>query len=589
MWYFFFSGKRVKHMNKHNQYGDIRGVNLPVTAIGEALQQLANERIVERIWEKDYTIWSDNPREISNRLGWLHSHRVMAENNKRIHDLAAQVKSEGYQRVLLLGMGGSSLAPELFSLVLGSRPGYPRLEVLDSTSPGAIREKENSVNKYKTLFVVSTKSGSTVETISLMNYFYNRNAAVVERRNAGRNFIAITDAGSKLEEWAVKLNFRDLFLNDPQIGGRYSALSYFGLVPAALCGIDFDQLLQRAEAMAELARSPGCPPEGKNSPALLGTVLGILGKSGRDKVTLILSPPIRALGAWIEQLLAESTGKKGRGLLPVTGNLPSAPDHFSADRLFISISLEGCASANETLGGAVKAGHPVLEIRLRDYYDLGGELFRWMMATAVAGWQLGVNPFDQPNVEKAKVLTRKMVAACIKESKLPAPEYDIKVDGLAGTSGYSSKNLEEAWKSFLGEANPGDSGGQGRGYIAIQAYLKPDPAIDSLLAALQTGLQDLTQMAVTVGYGPRYLHSTGQLHKGDAGKGLFVQLTAAANSDRPIPDQPGSDRSSFSFGLLIKAQALGDRQALLEGGRKVIHFHLTGDSAGALKKLIAAL
>ncbi len=563
--------------------------NLPEAFVRRALLRLKADRVIARIWEHDHTVWKETSGEISNRLGWLHSHREMVNSFQSIHDLVEQVRAEGYARVLLLGMGGSSLAPEVFRRTFGIRNGYPDLDVLDSTDPGAVLDKEKRIDPHKTLFVVSTKSGSTVETISLMKYFYNKTLAAVGKKNCGRHFIAITDPGSGLEKTAKELNFRNIFLNDPDIGGRYSALSYFGLVPAALIGADLKQLLDNAGVMAVNAQASSCPLKGENTPAWLGAALGTTGNSGRDKITLILSSAIRSFGAWIEQLVAESTGKEGKGLLPVEGETVLAPEFYANDRLFVYFRLAGDETADAKVSSLTEAGHPVIRLDLEDKYNLGGEFFRWMMATAVAGWAMGINPFDQPNVESAKVLAREVVSAYQDKGELPALSPDLKIDGFEVYCGYAAEDLQQVWRKLFDEANPGENEAKGRSYVAIHAYLRPDPETDRLLQRLREKIQTIYRLAVTVGYGPRFLHSTGQLHKGDAGNGLFVQLTAGAPADLPIPDQPGGDRSSISFGLLKTAQALGDRQALLDAGRKVIRFHFDRDIQTAMDKLTGAL
>lgn len=568
----------------------IISANLPEDLVQETLAQMKTDQITDRIWRHDHSVWSDSPAEISNRLGWLHSHRAMSESLQSICDLVEQIRADGYSNALLLGMGGSSLAPEVFRKIFGVRDGYPDLDVLDSTDPGAVLEKEKMINPREALFIVSTKSGGTVETASLMKYFYNTTARTVGRENAGQHFIAITDPGSELEKTARELNFRKIFLNDPDIGGRYSALSYFGLVPAALIGVDLELLLHNAEVMARSAETPvALLKDGNATPAWLGAVLGALGSRGCDKVTLISSPAIRPFGAWIEQLLAESTGKAGKGLLPVDGETLFGPEVYANDRLFVYFRLAGDETHDLAVNCLKEAGHPVIQLNLKDKYALGGEFFRWMMATAVAGWIMGINPFDQPNVESAKVLAREMVAAYQAKGALPVLRPDLTIDGIAVYSGWQAEDLKQVWHRFMIRAKSGEHEGKGRSYIAIQAYLKPDAETDRALQGLRDKIQTTFRMAVTVGYGPRFLHSTGQLHKGDGGNGLFIQLTAAMPEDLPIPDEPGSDQSSISFGLLKSAQALGDRQALLDSGRKVISFHVADEISAAIEKITAAI
>lgn len=564
--------------------------NLPETVLAENFERLKLKQIIERIWKRDHTVWNDNPEEISNRLGWLQSHALMKEHLGEINNLVNQVRADGYNQALLLGMGGSSLAPEVFRKIFGVRNSCLDLDILDSTDPGAVMEKENKIDLHKTLIIVSTKSGGTVETASLMKHFYNKMAAAVGSEQAGNHFVAITDSGSSLEKTALELNFRTTFLNDPSIGGRYSALSYFGLIPAALIGVNLEALLESASAMALSAEPGGSPLETGNSSAFLGVTLSALGSIGQDKVTLISSPPIEPFGAWIEQLIAESTGKEGKGLLPVDGETLSSPEIYANDRLFIYLRLGDNTTCDHKVERLKEAGHPLMQFNLPDLYALGGELFRWMFATAIAGWVMGINPFDQPNVEAAKLLAREMVMAYQEKGKLPALQPDLKVDGgIEIYSGQTAENLQQVWHDFLKQADFGINDIKDRSYVAIQAYLKPDPVTDRAMQRLRDQIRAVSRLAVTVGYGPRFLHSTGQLHKGDAGKGLFVQLTAPIQDDLPIPDKPGSDHSSISFGLLKTAQALGDRQALLNAGRKVIRFQLTADVEKAIDKLTAEI
>lgn len=564
--------------------------NLPEAVLAENFERLKLEQIIERIWKRDHTVWNDNPEEISNRLGWLLSHTVTKGHLDEIYKLVNQVRADGYNQALLIGMGGSSLAPEVFRRIFGLSAGFLDLSIIDSTDPGAVIEQEKKLDLHKTLVIVSTKSGGTVETASLMKYFYNKVAFAVGSEKAGNHFIAITDPGSSLEKTALALNFRTTFLNDPAIGGRYSALSYFGLVPAALIGLNLETLLDSASAMALSAKPGGSPLDTGNSPAFLGVTLGVLGSIGRDKITLISSPPIEPFGAWIEQLIAESTGKEGKGLLPVVSERLGSPEIYASDRFFIYLHLDGDTVGEQGVKRLIDAGQPLIQFNLSDRYALGGEMFRWMFATALAGWVMGINPFDQPNVEAAKILAREMVMAYQEKGELPALQPDLRVDGgIEVYSGQTAENLQQVWDDFLKEADFGINNIKNRSYIAIHAYLKPDPATDRALQRLRDQIRSASGLAVTVGYGPRFLHSTGQLHKGDAGKGLFVQLTAPIKTDLPIPDQPGSILSSISFGLLKTAQALGDRQALLDAGRKVIRFELTADPEKSIDKLTAEI
>jgi transaldolase/glucose-6-phosphate isomerase len=559
------------------------------STVENALMHIRDHKIMSRIWAHDHTVWKDDPSDISNRMGWLHSPDVMREAIPEISALVEKVRSAGYTHALLLGMGGSSLAPEMFRFTFGIKDGYLDLAVLDSTDPGAVLGYASGLDLAKSLFIVSTKSGGTVETLSFMKYFYNRVSAVVGPEKTGKHFVAITDPGSSLESTAKELQFRKIFLNDPNIGGRYSALSFFGLVPAALIGMDVDSLLETAAVKACNSEGCNCPLAGDNAGAWLGAVIGELTKAGRDKLTLITSPAISYFGAWVEQLIAESTGKEGKGILPVEGENLVAPAAYANDRLFVYLRLESDSTHDAKITELSDAGHPVVQINLRDLYDLGGECFRWEMATIVAGHLLGINPFDQPNVESAKVLARQMVSAYQKEGSLPELAPSLETGGILVYAGFSASNLEEAFNTFLAQANPGDNESFGRSYLAIQAYVKPSEDTYIALRELRTELQLRNRMATTLGYGPRFLHSTGQLHKGDGGHGLFIQITADMPEDCPIPDHAGGEESSISFGTLKMAQALGDRQALIDEGRNVIRFHIGKNVVRGLRQLIKVL
>jgi glucose-6-phosphate isomerase len=557
--------------------------------VDAALTELKASRVMQRIWEHDHTVWKTDPTEITNRLGWLHSPKVMMDALPEINAFVDEVRVAGFTHALLLGMGGSSLAPEVFRFTFGAKKGYLDLAVLDSTDPGAVLEHARRLNPAQTLYIVSTKSGGTVETFSFFKYFYNLVAPAVGKQNAGDHFIAITDPGSGLADTAKEYSFRKTFLNDPNIGGRYSALSYFGLVPAALIGVDTALLLERAAAMACNSEGYISPSTGDNSAAALGAIMGELACAGRDKVTLIASPPIANFGPWAEQLIAESTGKEGKGILPVDGETLASPEVYGTDRLFVYQRLEGDSTYDEKVGALIKAGHPVVQFNLRDLYDLGAEFFRWEMATVVAGRRLAINPFDQPNVESAKVLARNMVAAYQKDGKLPELAPTLRSNGITVYADKFSRNASEALKSFLARADRGHEHGAKRSYVTLQAYVKPGKETDAALHALRSKIQTSWRLATTVGYGPRFLHSTGQLHKGDAGNGLFIQFTADVPEDAAIPDKAGEEKSSISFGVLKMAQALGDRQALLDAGRRVIRFDLGKDVVAALQKLAEAI
>lgn len=553
--------------------------------IDTALRDLRENDILARIWSHDHTVWKPEPTEITNRLGWLHSPEVMSKAIPEINAFVDEIRAEGFTHALLLGMGGSSLAPEVFRFTFGVQAGYLDLAVLDSTDPGAVLAHANRLDPASTLFIVSTKSGGTVETFSFFKYFYNWTSEKIGETKAGKHFVAITDPGSGLADTAKKYNFRKTFINDPNIGGRYSALSYFGLVPAALIGMDLKLLLGRASAMAQFSKGIAPSQIEGNSPARLGATLGELAVQGRDKVTLIASPPIKYFGAWAEQLIAESTGKEGKGILPVDGEEVGAPSVYGNDRLFVYLRLEGDSTFDQKVETLLEAGHPVVQLDLQDLYDLGGEFFRWEIATIIASRRLEINPFDQPNVESAKILARQMVEAYQKEGKLPELVPSLQADGVSVYADVSAKNLAEALNKFLAHAREGDKKHRGRSYVALQAYVTPTAENDAALQQVRTKIQTRLRVATTVGYGPRFLHSTGQLHKGDAGHGLFMQFTSDAVQDLAIPDEAGLPNSSMTFGVLELAQALGDRQALLDAKRRVIRFHLGKEVEKGLLKL----
>ncbi len=548
-------------------------------AVEAGIQHLNDERIMQRIWEHDHTVWNDDPTEISNRLGWLHIMDAMSQKLGRIQHLKHALQEEGITEVLLLGMGGSSLAPEVFATTFGDDVEGLRLQVLDSTDPGAVLAYEQALDPAKTLYVVATKSGGTAETLSAFKYFYNKQLSLHDDDfgRAGEHFVAITDPGSKLEEMAERYRFRATFLNDPNIGGRYSVLSYFGMVPAGLIGLELQTLLNRASEMAN-----DCSADSENNVgARLGVIMGELARAGRDKITLVLSPAIEHFGDWVEQLIAESTGKNGQGILPVVGEALATPDVYGDDRLFAYMKLAGDSTYDAQINALAAAGHPVVTLELNDKYDLGAQFFLWEMATAVAGQRLGIQPFDQPNVEAAKVLAKKMIAAFEEKGRLPELEIALEDDGIAVIGDVQASTPADALHNFLEQAQDG-------AYISIHAYINPTEEAAAQLRELQTRLRNRTRLATTVGFGPRFLHSTGQLHKGDAGKGLFIQFTQEIAQDVPIPDEAGEASSVMSFGTLKNAQALGDRQALLDVERQVIRFHLNDQTAG-LQRMIDAV
>ncbi|MFN2264501.1 MAG: bifunctional transaldolase/phosoglucose isomerase [Anaerolineales bacterium] len=540
--------------------------------VDQALREITNDDVIKRIREHDFTLWKPDPTEITNRLGWLDIAQRMKSALPELDNFISDIRHAGFTQALLLGMGGSSLAPEVFRKTFGVHEGYLDLAVLDSTDPGAISALVGSLDLEKTLFIVSTKSGGTTETLSFFKYFYNRISANRNGRGVGSQFIAITDADSKLDEIASRYHFRRTFHNDPNIGGRYSALSYFGLVPAALIGIDLGDLLDQAIRIDD------------DQAAYLGAILGELAIEGRDKLTLLISPEISSFGDWVEQLIAESTGKEGKGILPVVGEPLNQANYYAEDRLFVSLKYKHDATYDGFLSDLEQAGHPVLRMQLDDLYEMGKQFILWELATAVTGTCLQINPFNQPNVESAKVLARKMVSTYQEKGKLPDlegargfEEITIYPDFAETLEGCVS--ARQVVDRFLADAKPG-------AYVSIQAYIQPTEEANRALQLLRRQLRDQTLLATTIGYGPRFLHSTGQLHKGDRGLGMFIQLISDAHTDIPIPDEPGNEKSGISFGVLKQAQALGDRLALLDSGRRVLRLNLGQDPVGGIKKLL---
>ena len=518
-------------------------------AVADRLARARRAGVVRRIWERDATLWGDpGTPEIADRLGWLDSPQVMRGALPELWELRDECARDGLTDVVLLGMGGSSLAPEVLRLSYGRAPDGLALHVLDSTHPDAVLRVERAVDLERTLFLVSTKSGGTIETLSLFRHFHAR---VSERRaaDAGRAFAAITDPGSSLVDVAGAHGFRRTFLNDPDIGGRYSALSYFGLVPAALLGVDLERLLDRAALAAE-----ACATDGEANDGLwLGAALGELARRGRDKLTLVLPRSIDALGVWVEQLIAESTGKRGAGILPVVGEPLGDPGAYGRDRVFVASGADAAA-----LSALAAAGHPVIELPWDGVEDLGLLFFEWEFATAVAGWALAINPFDQPNVQEAKDGTSEVLRGYAESGRLP----DVAATGDDGV------------RALIAALEP-------PAYLALMGYVAPSEALDGAVERLRVALRDARGVATTFGYGPRFLHSTGQLHKGGPATGSFLQLLVRPQQDLPIPD------ADHSFGTLIEAQANGDLEALRAHGRPAERVLLEGDPARAVERLAA--
>ncbi len=530
------------------------------------LAGLEKDAVVRRVWERDWTVWKPEDREISNRLGWLDAPVAAAPDVPDLEAFAAAVRGEGLTRAVVLGMGGSSLAPEVFARSFPTAPGGLELEVLDTTEPGAVAEAAARLDTGRTLFLVSSKSGSTAELVALLSFFYDRAVRALGRTAAGRRFAAITDPGSPLEALAGSLGFRRIFHGRPDIGGRFSALSAFGLLPAALKGLDLPRLLGSAAAAAGECRSGAIE---RNPGAFLGAALGAAALRGMDKLTLFVPPRFAPLAGWLEQLVAESTGKEGRGIVPVVEDRPDFPGRSGSDRFFVEFGEEA-AGRTDAGGRAIsEAGAPLLRLALDDPYELGGHFFVWEFATAVAGHVLGINPFDQPDVESTKRMTRQVLAG----AEEAGPETRAEAAGPASGSSLSR---------FLGGRRDGD-------YLAVLAFLPRRPEVEAGLAGLAGRLSSRTLLPVTVGFGPRYLHSTGQLHKGDGNRGLFLMLVGAGLPEVGIPEVPGLVRPARDFAALIRAQARGDEMALREKGRRVLVLELAKPVEKSLAALNAAL
>ncbi|HEU5439255.1 MAG TPA: bifunctional transaldolase/phosoglucose isomerase [Ktedonobacterales bacterium] len=554
-------------------------------AVDTALDRSDTEHFARRVWEKDPTLWKpagQDQSEIVDRLGWLTVAEQMGEMLPRLNDLRDDVRKAGFTHAVLLGMGGSSLAPEVLRETLGIATGQPDLIVLDSTDPATILDDQQAVDLRHTLFIVASKSGGTLETLSQYRYFYAKIHELAGDQ-AGSQFIAITDPGTKLETLAKDQKFRAIFRNPPDIGGRYSALSFFGLVPAAIIGVDVERLLDRAQTMQQACHGSG---EARQNPGLyLGAVMGTLAKAGRDKVTLVMSPPISTFGYWIEQLIAESTGKEGKGILPVEGEPLGSPAVYGDDRLFVYLRTDqGYDDVTDTKVRALEeAGQPVVRIALEDAYDLGMEFFRWEFATAIAGILLGINAFNQPNVQESKDNTDRILAEYAVSKTLLQPQPILRTDHVAIVAGerearelVDAVSLQAALEAYFRRVRPGD-------YVALLAYVQKSGMTEDSLEAIRARLRDLTKAATTLGYGPRFQHSTGQLHKGGPNTGVFVQFVADDEVDAPIPDEP------YTFGVLKQAQALGDLRSLEAHGRRVIRLALGADVAAGLAEVQRAL
>ena len=562
------------------------------TALPPALRAAAAEAVAEweggngsaRLWGRDASLWTGSGED--RWLGWLDAPGRVRADLDRLRSFGAAVAAEDVTHVGLLGMGGSSLCAEVLRETFGRVAGAPDLRVLDSTDPAQVRSFERELDLERTLFVVASKSGTTLEPHLFERYFFARTAERIGAAAAGSRFVAITDPGSALDDRAAAAGFRAVFRGVPSIGGRFSALSPFGMAPAAAMGLDVGRLVASAERMAR-ACGAGVPAS-RNPGVRLGLLLGAAARQGRDKVTLLPAPPIRSLGAWLEQLLAESTGKGGTGILPIDGEPLGAPDAYGEDRLFVSVQLDRAADAEQdaALARLEAAGHPVVRLSLADRYDLAGEFFRWEMATAVAGAVLRVNPFDQPDVEASKVATRRLTAAHEAGGRWPAvsptargsyPGGEILAHADEGRAApppgaAGSDRLDELLAAHCARLRPRD-------YFGVLAYVERSEAHAASLARLRSAVRDARRVATTVGFGPRFLHSTGQAFKGGPNSGVFLQVTCDDEDDLPVPG------SASTFGVVKTAQARGDAAVLAERGRRLLRLHLTGPVAPGLAAL----
>ncbi|MCU1381380.1 MAG: glucose-6-phosphate isomerase [Acidobacteria bacterium] len=538
------------------------------------------ERAASGVWRSTPAVWSRDAatqKEIADRLGWMSSPLLMADSVDRLRTFASSIKRNGFTDVVLLGMGGSSLAPEVLRAVVGVASGWPRLHMLDSTDPAAVRAAATAPER--TLYLLASKSGTTIEPNSLAAHFRQRlQDAGIPRW--GDHFVAITDEGTELDRRARAEHFRDVFINPSDIGGRYSALSFFGMVPAALMGQDVAEIVGWSLAMLA-ASEPGITTAIANPSVGLGLVMGAAARDGRDKLTLVAPPALDAFGLWVEQLIAESTGKNGTGIVPIAGEPLADPSRYGVDRLFVRLRGHGAPGeeARDASIHALRDTHmPVVEIDMPEPTALGAEFMRWEIATAVAGAILEINPFDQPNVQQAKDATHVLLTEFKNTGRLPIAKPDAALDGTALTLTSAARQAlpDAAAEALLTLLHPGD-------YFALLAYVGPDPALASELQTLRRAVRDRARVATMFGYGPRYLHSTGQLHKGGPNSGVFLLISAAPREDLPIPGEP------FSFGTLELAQAIGDFNSLEAAGRRAVHAHLTSPDPAAIRAVAEAL
>jgi transaldolase/glucose-6-phosphate isomerase len=554
------------------------------TAVKTALGDWQSGNKMTRLWQRDASLWTGDDE--AHWMGWLDIIEEQISNPVELRNFAKEVWSAGFKDILLLGMGGSSLCPEVLRMTFGRIAGYPDLHVLDSTDPAQVKAFENKIDVGRTLFIVSSKSGSTLEPNIFKQYFFERTKQAVGADKAGSHFIAITDPGSKMQQVAEADRFRHIFFGKPSIGGRYSALSNFGMVPAAAIGVDVKKFLDRAQEMVR-ACGPSVPVEA-NPGAVLGIILSTAAQSGRDKVTIITSPDISDLGAWLEQLLAESTGKLGKGIIPVDREELGASEVYGKDRVFAYIHTEHATDVRQDAKVAAleEAGHAVLRIAMADIYDLGAEFFCWEIATAVAGSIIGINAFNQPDVEASKIATRNLTSTYEKTGSLAAEQPVVEDDGIKvftdeknaaelGRAAGADKSLAGYLKAHLGRIGTGD-------YFAVLGFIQMNAEHERKLQAVRHAVRDKKRVATCLGFGPRFLHSTGQAYKGGPNSGVFLEVTCDDALELPVPQQ------KYTFGVVKAAQARGDFQVLAERGRRALRVHLHDVDAG-LVTLAAAV
>ncbi len=559
-------------------------LHLPSELDSEVKRTLADwdqGRKMQRLWSRDASLWTG--QDEAKWLGWLDIVDAQAPVSPELEAFLGSIGEDRFRNALLLGMGGSSLCPEVMARTYGPVKGKPELLVLDSTDPVQVSSVSERVDPAHTLFIVSSKSGSTLEPNIFFQFFWAKTVEAVGQEKAGRHFVAITDPGSKMEQVAKEHRFRAIFPGRPSIGGRYSALSNFGLVPAGVMGVDLPRFLGSTLAMVEACA--GSVVASKNPGGILGAVLGTLGKAGRNKVTLIASPGIGDVGAWLEQLIAESTGKQGKGLIPVDREALGTPDKYGQDRLFAHLRLAPAPDTgqDQAVEALAKAGHPVVRISVEDKYTLGQEMFRWEIATAVAGSILGINPFDQPDVEASKIETRKLTDAVEKTGALPdeRPFFEdgavaLFADPANAQALQGSNTLASVLRAHLRRLGAGD-------YLGLLAYIPMTEQNEAVLQASRIRVRDAKKVATCLGFGPRFLHSTGQAYKGGPNTGVFLQVTCDDPLQLPVPGQ------KYTFGVVKAAQARGDFEVLAARKRRALRVHLRGPLDAALRKLREAI